>query len=118
MAFVVISLGIVALVGTGLLLRELVATRRQLQALHARLARAPGIVTTSSAPIIGIEILNPFELAAAENRLARPMVVVAPGLIRRIVYKRTVQTILQQLQTRGVKASVRIYNGGTSDDLG
>lgn len=59
--------------------------------------------------LIGIEILNPFELAEQDSRLARPLIAMAPGVIRRIVYRRTRETLIPQLAERGVRADVRVY---------
>lgn len=118
MAFIVIGLGGAALIGTGVLYMQLRVVRRRLRALHARLAGVPGCAAPGCGPSIAIEILNPYELASAENRLAHPLIAVAPELVRRIVYKRTLQTIVEQLEARGVRANVKICGGGSCDDLG
>lgn len=61
--------------------------------------------------LITIEILNPAELAATHNKYSGVAGAVAPGLIRKIVYARTVQILREQLVAQGVQADVRIHVG-------
>lgn len=118
MAFVILALYAATLLAGGLLCFQLVKLRCDLQALQSRIADTPGIVPATKAPVIGIEILNPFELATATNRLARPLIAIAPGLITRIVYRRTVGILESQLAQRGVSANVKIYAEEVPDAMG
>jgi hypothetical protein len=61
--------------------------------------------------LITIEILNPAELAATQSRFSGVAGGVAPGLIRKIVYDRTVQILREQLVAQGVQADVRLHVG-------
>ncbi|HEU0196604.1 MAG TPA: hypothetical protein VFQ88_05220 [Nevskiaceae bacterium] len=97
-------------------LEELWRLRRQYRALGAPLETAAGLtVDAADDSFISVRILNPFELAANDNRLARPLIALAPGVIRRIVYRRTMQTMVAQLQERGVRADVNIHFAEPSD---
>lgn len=85
----------------------------QLDALHARLQASPALLPPSMAPVgkarIVIEILNPFELAAKETRLATAAARLAPRMIERIVYDRAAIMIAQQMAEQGVEAEVKTH---------
>lgn len=93
----------------------LVLRRLQLQLddLHARLQASPALLPSSVAPAgkarIVIEILNPFELAARETRLATAAARLAPKMIERIVYDRAAILIAQQMAEQGVEAEVKTH---------
>ena len=78
--------------------------------LHERLGGAtlppPG---SGSKTRIAIEILNPFELAAKETRLASAAAKLAPKMIERIVYERAAVMIAQQMADQGVVADVKTH---------
>lgn len=61
--------------------------------------------------LITVEILNPFELAAKQNRLGSTAAVVAPALIRKEVIRQTVLRIKQELARQGVVGEVRVVRG-------
>jgi hypothetical protein len=61
--------------------------------------------------LITIEILNPFELAQKQSRLAGTFGVLAPSLLRQEVLRQAVARIRQQLEAEGVQAEVRLVRG-------
>lgn len=93
--------------------------RQALELLRTRLAAlAPAAL---SAPplesgavlrpgLISIEILNPFELAARESRLAGTLSGLTPRLVQRLVLQRAAQMLRQELALRGVTAEVREHH--------
>ncbi|MDO9451694.1 MAG: hypothetical protein Q7J29_02425 [Stagnimonas sp.] len=107
---VLIALLVVALIGlSGWLLFALHRLQKQVAALQLRLQTAPPL--PMSWPVgksrIAIEILNPFELAARETRLAGAAAKLAPRMIERIVYERAAVMIAQQMAEQGVQAEVK-----------
>ncbi|MGH8541836.1 MAG: hypothetical protein ACRETW_15195 [Stenotrophobium sp.] len=64
------------------------------------------------AMLLTVEILNPMELARKESWFAGAAGSLAPGLVRRIVYRRTRAMMLDQLALFHVKAEVRQHVGG------
>lgn len=103
------------LLGVWLLL-TLRRLKSQARALNQRIDDARGLpATPKDRSLIGIEILNPFELATRDSRLARPLIAVTPGLIRRIVYRRTTEILVPQLAEHGVLADVKLYRKGDED---
>ena len=64
------------------------------------------------AMLLIVEILNPMELARKESWFAGVAGSLAPGMVRRIVYKRTRSMMLEQLELFHVKAEVRQHVGG------
>ncbi|MGH8461142.1 MAG: hypothetical protein ACRESS_06010 [Stenotrophobium sp.] len=64
------------------------------------------------AMLLTVEILNPMELARKESWFAGVAGSLAPGMVRRIVYKRTRSMMLEQLALFHVKAEVRQHVGG------
>lgn len=111
---VLIALLIVLLLGLcAWLLLELRRFQQQLDALHARLKASPALLPPAVAPAgkarIVIEILNPFELAAKETRLATAAAKLAPKMIERIVYDRAAIMIAQQMAEQGVEAEVKTH---------
>jgi hypothetical protein len=91
-----------ALVALALVLRLL-----QLQRLLNRMALLPA----ERPSLITIEILNPFELAQKQSRLAGTFGVLAPSLLRQEVLRQAVARIRQQLEAEGVQAEVRLVRG-------
>jgi len=92
------------------LLWSLSRLQRQLTALHARLGTSPPpVLATGGKARIAIEILNPFELAARETRLATAAAKLAPRMIERIVYERAAVMIAQQMADQGVVAEVKAH---------
>ena len=85
--------------------------RARLRSLRARLKAAPALepVNLPPGPRISVEILNPFELAVRETPLAGPAAQLAPRVIERIVYRRTVEALTVQLREQGVEAKVSIH---------
>lgn len=116
METVLLALTIVAIVVAGWLLVEVHALNRRASALHQRVDGEPGVALPArSGTVISVEILNPFELATHDSRLARPLIAIAPGVIHRIVYRRTAQIMTAQLAERGVRAEVKIHRSGAVD---
>ncbi len=93
-----------------LLYTEMWRLQRQLVGLQHRYQTAPALPSAIPRPVIGIKILNPFELAVRESRLAEPVAMLAPQVIERIVYRRTVEILTEQLRERGVEAQVQIHH--------
>lgn len=83
---------------------------QRVEELHARLGAVTlPPPTDSKGPVIGIEILNPFELAEREHVLAGHAARFAPKMIERIVYQRAAGQIAEQLKAQGVDAQVRAH---------
>ncbi|MDE2150470.1 MAG: hypothetical protein KGJ55_11720 [Gammaproteobacteria bacterium] len=68
----------------------------------------PAAPAAAADEAIVIAIDNPMELARRDSRLAGPLGVLAPRLIRRRVYQRTVQVLAGELSARGVRARIRL----------
>jgi len=93
------------------LLWALSRLQRRLAEVQARLA-ADSVVPPAAKggrARIAIEILNPFELAARETRLATALARLAPRMIERIVYERAATQIAQQMAEMGVRAEVKTH---------
>ncbi len=98
-------------------LRQLQGLVATLEQDHRRLTEAwkmlppdsSALLPKGTAPLISIEILNPVELASKESRFAAPLGVVAPSVIRRLVYERTVAMLQDELIKYGVQAEVRTH---------
>jgi len=110
-----------AAVTAGVLWR-LVYLHRTVNDLRSELARyvASGVLDAPDgrqlieAPrptLITVEILNPFELAARQNRLASSAAVVAPSLIKKEVIRQAVLRIKEELTRQGVIGEVRVVRG-------
>lgn len=107
-----IALLVAALIGlSAWLLWMLDRLQRRLASLEARLQPAARLsVGQPGGPSrIAIEILNPFELAAKENRMAPMAARLAPKMIERIVYERAAQMIAAQMADYGVRAEVKTH---------
>lgn len=109
---VLIALLVAALIGLSVwLLFTLDRLQKRLAALQAHLhGAAPLPVALSPGQSrIAIEILNPFELAAREHRLAPTVARLAPRMIERIVYQRAAVMIAAQMAEQGVQAEVKTH---------
>jgi len=83
---------------------------QRIAALHLRLGALPlPPPSIEGKACITIEILNPFELAAKETRLAGPAAKLAPKMIERIVYERAAAQIAEQMAEQGVVAVVTTH---------
>lgn len=111
---------VLAMVAVAYLLRRLQIQGRLLTSLQqeqAELAAAwynhpvsPSHIDSPNArPVIAIEILNPVQLAVAESPFAGAVNNFAPATIRRIVYRRTVEIMREELKQKGVEAEMRIH---------
>ncbi len=106
------TLLVVALIAlSGCLLLSLQRLQKRLAALQAQLHTAAplAIAVPCGQSRITIEILNPFALAARENRLAPAVAKLAPGIIERIVYQRAAVMIAAQMAEHGVDAEVKTH---------
>lgn len=108
-----IAVLVAALIGLcGWLLWSLDRLHKRLAEMHERLGAAPTLRLAgdgSSKTRIVIEILNPFELASRETRLAGAAAKLAPKMIERIVYERAAVQIAQQMTEQGVVAEVKTH---------
>ncbi len=109
---------LVAIVGMlAAIVAQTMKIRRQNVKLEAAVAplraEARSAPDASSVPgrgrFISIEILNPSELAKAENRFAPMVSGVAPNLLNQIVYAKAVGILREQLAAQGVEADVKIH---------
>lgn len=96
---------------SGLLLWALSRLQRRLAVLQTRLDAGVPVppARQSGRARIAIEILNPFELAARETRLATAVAKLAPRMIERIVYERAAVQIAAQMAELGVRAEVKTH---------
>lgn len=61
--------------------------------------------------LISIEIHNPLQLAARHQAVAGVLGNLAPGMIRREVYRQAAQMLRQELEKWDVAAEVRVHGG-------
>lgn len=59
--------------------------------------------------LLTIEILDAAEVAARRGRAIGLVGVLAPGLVRRVVYDQTRKTVERELLAQGVRADVRLH---------
>lgn len=112
---------LIVLAGIAVLLAVLVAQTMKIRQQNAKLeaavaplraeaVRAPDAgVLPGPSRFITIEILNPSELARAENRFAPMASAMAPRLVHQIVYARAVGELREKLAERGVEADVKLH---------
>lgn len=111
---------IVLLAAFGALLWWVGRLRRLLQTLdddHRQLVAAWGalppdtrhLLPQTAGALISIEILNPIALASTESSFAGPIGSIAPGLIRKLVYQRTIAMLREELLKHGVQAQVQTH---------
>ncbi|QHS09217.1 hypothetical protein [Sinimarinibacterium sp. NLF-5-8] len=91
--------------------RRLDALEREQHALQSAWQLLPAHAARLLPPrtLISIEILNPLELAQKQTILAAPVGQIAPALIHKIVYRRALEMVHQQLAQHGAKAEVRLH---------
>lgn len=113
MSALIVLLIVMLIALSGWLLLSLDRLQKRLAALQAHLhAEQPlPIAAAPGQARIAIEILNPFELAARESRLAPALARLAPRLIERIVYQKAAVMIAAQMAEHGVKAEVKTHVG-------
>ena len=78
------------------------------QAWQATGAEARRLLPVGTA-LLSIEILNPLELASRESRMAGVLGQVTPTLLRKLVYERVREQLLQDLPQHGVEAEIRLH---------
>ena len=91
-------------------LTRLRADAEALKPLHAELG--PELrqqLTESGSRVIGIEILNPLQVAASQSWVAGHFGALAPGLIQREVYRQTRAILETQLREYGIEPRVRLH---------
>jgi hypothetical protein len=91
-------------------LTRLRADAEALKPLHAELG--PELrqqLTESGSRVIGIEILNPLQVAASQSWVAGRFGALAPGLIQREVYRQTREVLEVQLREYGIEPRVRVH---------
>lgn len=111
--FCLLSLVVAALIIRLIYLRRLMRRlEAELEALaSARVLQGPDVealLEPEHPTLITIEVLNPFELATQQSRLAGPASAVAPGLIRQEVMRQALQKVKAQLVAEGVQAEVKL----------
>ena len=106
-----VSLGL--LIWALMLRRQLATLETQCRALADRLGSGPAVVRDAAGQpmLLTVEILNPVELARKESWFAGAFGSLTPGLLRRIVYARTLKIMQQQLLQFDVKADVQLLGG-------
>lgn len=94
---------------------ELASLRARAETLDPEAAVPPPdireIYDDLSSGLITIEILNPMELAAKESWFAGLFGSVAPGMLRKLVYKRASKITHSMLEDFGVDGQVSIHHG-------
>lgn len=101
------------------LILSLRVLRREYAALHGQLADVTqslgatppdvsSLMRDGSDTYIAIEILNPMQLAAAQNWFAEKFGSMTPALVRRLVYDRAKKITLDVLADQGAEAHVTI----------
>ncbi|MFT4045751.1 MAG: hypothetical protein QM661_03550 [Solimonas sp.] len=101
----------VAAIGFALLavLALLLQLQRRLHALQARASLAAALPPDGTPrPLITVEILNPFELAASRVAIAAIGAKFVPRVIERIVYQTTSEILREEIAKHGVNARVQI----------
>lgn len=93
-------------------LARLRADAEALKPLHAELG--PELrqqLTESGSRVIGIEILNPLQVAASQSWIAGRLGMLAPSLIQREVYRQMRAILETQLRDYGIEPRVRVHWG-------
>jgi hypothetical protein len=97
-------------------LRILDAKERALRAEFAQLTPAAALPAPLEVAFragrqrfLTVEILNPLELARAQNKLAGIAGAVAPSAVRALVYDQVAKITRAQLAERGVAADVQVH---------
>lgn len=70
-----------------------------------------GLLGETHPRLISVEIHNPLQLAAQEQALAGLLGNLAPGMIRREVYRKAANLLRKELDKWGVAAEVRVHDG-------
>ena len=114
---------IIVLAGIAVLLAVLFAQTMKIRQQNAKLEAAVAPLRAEAvrspdasalperARFITIEILNPNELAASQNKLAPVAGAIAPTLLNQIVYAKAAGILREQLAGQGVEADVKIHVG-------
>ena len=94
--------------------RQLLANLQAEQVTLASAWKARGsdvrqLPKAETTPLISIEILNSTELAVKESSFAGTLNSLAPGVVRRMVYRRTAEILREELAGRGVRAEVNLH---------
>ncbi len=112
---IVLAVNLVAIVVLVFAARRL---RSRVQALTERVAALAGAplalessVVAGKKRLITVELLNPIDMAAAQNKYSGMAGAVAPELIRSIVYKKAAEALRDGLVEQGVEAEVIVHVG-------
>ncbi|HSV40677.1 MAG TPA: hypothetical protein VLI04_18080 [Nocardioidaceae bacterium] len=115
-ALVVAALLTAACVVLLLQIRSLRARAVALDAKVAALVPAPPLPPELAATfgsgqrrLLAVEILNPIELATAKSSAAKLLGAVRPALLTKVVYDQAAKQVVDQLESEGVLADVRVH---------
>lgn len=93
-------------------LKQLAEQAEALRPLHAELGpEMTRQLSDVGTRIIGIEILNPMEVAAKESWVAGQFGALAPSFIQREVYRQTRNILETQLREYGIEPRLHMFNG-------
>ena len=113
----VLSVGLAA--GCLALVLQLRSLRARAATLEARVAAlvpspplAPDLAATLGSGerrLLAVEILNPIELATSKSSAAKLLGAVRPSLLTKVVYEQAAKQVVDQLESEGVLADVRVH---------
>jgi hypothetical protein len=112
LAALVVACCVVVLVQVRALRDKGAALEAKVDALVPGAPMAPDLVATFGAGprrMLAVEILNPIELASTKVKAAGLLGAVRPALLTKIVYDQAVKQVVDQLETEGVLADVRVH---------
>jgi len=90
-------------------LKTLRLDTRELAPLHAELdPQLRKELAEARSRVLGVEILNPLEVAAKQSWVAGQFGALAPDLIRREVYRQARDILEEQLREYGIEPRVRL----------
>ena len=105
-------MSVVLLAQVQTLRRRAVRLETKVAALVPGAPMAPDLVARfGSGPrrILAVEILNPVELASAKVKAAGLLGAMRPSLVSKVVYDQAAKQVVDQLETQGVLADVRVH---------
>jgi len=112
MDIAIVVLLVVCVATLAALVAVIVAGRIWVRRVEHQLTSTPEVVAgarvVGRGRILTVEILNPLEVAAAQNRFAGIAGSLAPALITKVVYDRAAKLMREELGKFGVEALVEV----------